>query len=76
VRCLACNRLAVFDAAEVMGFFAARNLPMTVPVTELPFKCRCGSKALRTIAVEKCCRPNPLPPRRPVLHPLYIQEPS
>jgi len=74
VRCLACRRLAVFDAAEVMAFFATRQIPMTVPISTLPFVCRCGSKELQTIAVEKCCRPDPLPPKRPTLQPLYVQE--
>jgi hypothetical protein len=75
VRCLACHRVAVFDAAEVMRFFVARKIPATIPLNAGPFVCRCGSKALQTTAVEKCCRPEPLPPRRPTLQPLYVQEP-
>ncbi|MDF1506439.1 hypothetical protein [Roseisolibacter sp. H3M3-2] len=74
VRCRACRRTAVFDAAEVMKFFMLKKWSMKAPVDASRFRCACGSREVETIAVQVDCRPKPLPARVPLLTPLYVKQ--
>ena len=73
VRCRACGRTAVFDAAEVTKFFVAKRWSLVAPVDASHFRCACRSRDVETIAVAIESRPKPLPPRTPPLAPLYIK---
>ncbi|TVV76025.1 hypothetical protein [Sphingomonas solaris] len=75
VRCARCDRLAVFDPADVLKHFTAKRWPTTIPLTPEPFRCRCGSREVRTVAVPVVLRPQPLPAPRLLLTPIYTQEP-
>jgi hypothetical protein len=76
VRCHTCGRTAVFDAAEVFHHFLAQGWNTSVPVNPSRFRCTCGSRELRTMPVAIGKRPDPLPPRRRVLTPLYLRTPK
>lgn len=73
VRCRRCGRLAVFDAKDVMLFFYAKRWSTSLPLDARHFRCACRSRDVETIAVPIDARPNPLPPRRPYLTPIYVK---
>jgi hypothetical protein len=74
VRCRACRRTAVFDAAEVMKHFMLKGWSLKAPVDAKRFRCACGSRDVETIAVQVDCRPKPLPARVPALTPIYVKQ--
>ncbi len=73
VRCRSCGRLAVFDASEMMQHFIQKKWTMQVPIDASRFRCACRSRDVETIAVHIDHRPKPLPPRKPVLTPIYVK---
>jgi hypothetical protein len=71
VSCCSCGRMAVYDTAAWRARIG-RSLDMTIS----PFRCRCGSRLIIVRPVNQCERPDPLPPRRAPLVPLYVKVPK
>jgi len=74
VVCARCGRTTVFDAGAVAWHFTQKGIRKTLPVDTRLFKCRCGSRDIKTIAVPVESRPNPLPKPPVRLVPLYVKD--
>jgi hypothetical protein len=74
VVCKRCGRTTVFDPADVARYFYEREIPRSLPVDTSLFKCRCGSRKVKTIGVPIEWRPDPLPPPPWRLDPLYVKD--
>lgn len=73
VRCLRCDRAAVYAVGDLSLYFTSRSWPLTVPIDPKRFVCRCRSKDLIIEAVPRSRRPSPLPDREVVLQPIYVR---
>jgi hypothetical protein len=73
VRCLRCDRAAVYAVGDLSLYFTSRGWPVTLPIDPKRFVCRCRSKDLIIEAVPRSSRPNPLPEKEVVLQPIYVR---
>ena len=72
VECLSCGRIAVFCPIAMAMHFIQIQRKTTWPISDPPFRCRCGSPNIRIVAVAESRRPKPLPEQRRPLLPLYV----
>ncbi|CAN5773468.1 hypothetical protein BH11PSE6_BH11PSE6_01690 [soil metagenome] len=72
--CQRCGRTAVFNGIDLMMYATQRgaNTNVEVPISFFRFRCRCGSRNMHSIGVARARRPEPLPPRRMKLEPIYV----
>lgn len=71
-RCRKCGRMAVYLSADIARYFFARRLDQSLPVKRHPFVCRCGSRDVEIIPVERELRPSTPDVAQPLV-PIYVK---